>query len=643
MLKSKTPQKIEITGAKGRPMLSWGGKRPLDFLEAFPAQKIETFGSLEPQSEGWDEWPSSYPHGGVLLHGDNKECLAHLLHAGFRGQVKLIYIDPPFDSGADYVRKVNLRGIKGQAVLEGQEYSLGEQIQYTDIWANDNYLQFMFERLLLLKELLAEDGSIYLHCDDSKNHHLRCLLDEVFGSGNFLNEIIHCYGEREKIQRNFNRKHQTIYWYAKDANSKYVFNAEKVREEYAPATLAKYKYEDENGVMFRIRGVNQAAAGELRAKTDLRLEDESEYTYRDYLGARSGPAPRDWFVKPFLNQAASERLADYPTQKNPAVLERVIAASSNPGDIVLDCFLGSGTTAAVAQKLGRRFIGCDINKGAIQTASKRLQNIITEQKKANGKMLDEYSIAPVQAGFSVWRVNDYDLNVQHLEAVELACARAGVSRTRSDAFFDGTLGDKLVKIVPFQHALSPADIEAVKSELKTRPEETRSIVLVALGVESAARVALAEWNQYSVAARCDEQGNAVDYINKIEALDLREGGFFVHQNAVARVSAARWESDPTRAKIEIQDFASPTIVTRLQKDSNIFAARADGWKSCVDCVLIDLNYNGEIFNVSVSDIPAKKDALVRGVYEVEVGALPVTIAVKIIDLLGEEVVTVLEV
>ena len=159
------PKKIEvkITAAKGRPMLTWVGKRPLSYVTAFPAQHVEAFdptGSLTKPANAdlWKDWPAAYPNGGLLFHGDNKEVLAHLLANGFRGKVNLIYIDPPFDSGADYVRKVSLRGAKGTVKLDGETYTLGEQIQYTDIWANDNYLQFMYERLMLLKELLAEDG-----------------------------------------------------------------------------------------------------------------------------------------------------------------------------------------------------------------------------------------------------------------------------------------------------------------------------------------------------------------------------------------------------------------------------------------------------------------------------------------------------
>ena len=142
----------------------------------------------------WTEWPKGMPQTGLLFHGDNKDVLAYLLANGFRGKVKLIYIDPPFDSGADYVRKVELRGIKS-GMLEGDSYSLGEQTQYSDIWANDSYLQFIFERILLLKELLEVDGSIYLHCDWHRGHLLRCVLDEIFGSENLKNEIIWRYSK----------------------------------------------------------------------------------------------------------------------------------------------------------------------------------------------------------------------------------------------------------------------------------------------------------------------------------------------------------------------------------------------------------------------------------------------------------------
>ena len=168
---------VKISPAKGRPMLHWVGKRPLDYVTAFPAQLVERFAPLDSRSHlpaaGTPLPPSGSPlpssgtplpktgegpgvraDDGLLFHGDNKDVLAWLLAHGYRGKVHLIYIDPPFDSGADYIRKVSLRGMSTQAI-DGESYSLGEQIQYTDIWANDTYLQFMYERFLLLKELLT--------------------------------------------------------------------------------------------------------------------------------------------------------------------------------------------------------------------------------------------------------------------------------------------------------------------------------------------------------------------------------------------------------------------------------------------------------------------------------------------------------
>lgn len=167
--------KIKITPAKGRPMLHWVGKRPLDYVKGFPTQLVEVFdlcGDLSLRTEGEaifyeklkDNWHN------LLFHGDNKDVLATLLELGFRGKIDLIYIDPPFKSGADYVRKVELRGLKDLGRIEEDEASVLQQTMYFDIWNNDTYLQFMYERLILLKELLADTGSIYVHLDWHVGH-----------------------------------------------------------------------------------------------------------------------------------------------------------------------------------------------------------------------------------------------------------------------------------------------------------------------------------------------------------------------------------------------------------------------------------------------------------------------------------------
>ena len=606
-------------------MLTWVGKRPLSHVTAFPAQHVETFSTSpspmvgEGGGEGiWKDWPASYPKGGLLFHGDNKEVLAHLLANGFRGRVNLIYIDPPFDSGADYVRKVTLRGAKGTAKIDGETYTLGEQIQYTDIWANDNYLQFMYERLMLLKELLAENGSIYLHCDWHKNHHLRCLMDEVFGSDNFMNDIVWRYvkfqmGDMKRFANNADR----LILYRKSSES-WVFNPIKYKLA-TPKKLLKKGWDKESGTIQNIKDENG------KTQKIVILEEKVDDVWNlQFMGATSG-----------------ER-TDYPTQKPERVLERVILASSNPGDIVLDCFVGTGTTTAVAQKRGRRWIGCDINKGAIQTTSKRLQTIIQEQiEEAKNKPLTlalspegekkEDKAQPAQTSFTVWRVNDYDLAIQHNEAVNLACEHIGIERMRTDAYFDGTYGKSLVKIVPFGHPLTPLDLEELRRELEARPDEDRPITVVCLGMELAAKAWVEDWNRLR---------KGKDAVNKISVIELRTdpkyGKFMKHEPSRAKVKIARKKDTIT---VEIEDFISPSIIERLSRRAGVTKPKIDDWRAMVDCVMIDTAYGGKVFNVVLADVPGKKSDLVKGSYELPTPDGDTTVAVKIIDMLGEEILT----
>ena len=341
------PTTVRVNPAKGRPLLHWVGKRPLTRISAYPAQHIETFDpvdSLETPStpdDLWRDWPSKYPRGGLLFHGDNADVLGHLLANGYRAKVRLVYIDPPFDSGADYVRSVTLRGEDNSNKIEGEGHSLGEQVQYTDIWANDAYLQFMFERLLLLRELLADNGTIVLHSDWQKNHHLRCLMDEVFGPENYLNEIVWYFPN--KMQGNvkkFAANHNVLLWYAKERMpGRYTFH--RIIEERDKPIKVNARYWD-------------ADRGMMATKRD----DNGKVVYVD----RVERVVDDVWGIAAVSSSASKQVG-YPTQKPDELLQRVILAMSDPGDIVLDAFAGSGTTLVAAQYLGRRWIGCDINRG----------------------------------------------------------------------------------------------------------------------------------------------------------------------------------------------------------------------------------------------------------------------------------------
>ena len=650
--KPAAPEKkaVEIKPAKGRPMLTWVGKRPLRYVAAFPAQLVETFSALPPSPDG--AFPSGEGPGvraALLFHGDNKDVLAHLLANGYRGKVNLIYIDPPFDSGADYVRKVQLRGVAGTAKLDGETYTLGEQIQYTDIWANDNYLQFMYERLLLLRELLANDGFIALHSNFGRSSYLRLILEEVFGSDNFKNMAIveKSMGKSinvTELSKSLNSMYDVLLIASSDPDAsfktpRYDFSdIEQIMGEFESLSLtqkvAQYwkKYddanEDEGGryywAPFEAQGTRPNQMYELfghrpipgrcwmweenRGRAAVQRYEEGERLRKEIkdpelLGEKlrelarrgvlynpgNGKPKYKVYVKDFRwsgdlwpDVGVNDRTEDYPTAKSPRLISRIVECYSNPGDLVLDCFIGSGTTAAVAQKLGRRWIGCDINKGAIQTTARRLMAIMREQAALTpqppsrstpvGLPLDagegeQAEPRPAQLSFAVYRVNDYDLQVQHNEAVNLACEHLGITRTKSDAFFDGALGKRLAKIIPFNHPLTPLDLEEVKRELSARPEETRDVAVVCLGKETAVGTWLEEWN------RLRKSG---DVPNKIEVIELRSdpkyGGFFQHQPAKARVSIKRMKE---KIKVEIKDFISPAILERLKQQAGVLTPQID--------------------------------------------------------------------
>ena len=203
---------------KGFPELRWTGKRPYRSTQYYPAQLRETYGT---EQNGWIN---------KIFWGDNLQVMSHLIKE-YRGQVDLIYIDPPFDSKADYKKKIEIRDV-GKAESDSSSF---EEKQYGDIWTNDEYLQFMYERLIIMYELIKDGGSIVLHCDWHKQHQLRCVMDEVFGPENFHNEIIYCYSGGGIPKTEMPRKHDNLLWYSKGQN--WIFNT--VYRPYSEGTLQR--------------------------------------------------------------------------------------------------------------------------------------------------------------------------------------------------------------------------------------------------------------------------------------------------------------------------------------------------------------------------------------------------------------------
>lgn len=281
-----------------------------------------------------------------LVYGDNLLTMQALLAGdpqtglpSLRGKVDLIYIDPPFDSKADYRTKVVLPGLNLQ-----QKPTVIEQFAYADTWEEGtiSYLKMIYKRLVLMKELLSSNGCIYVHIDWHVGPYVKTILDDIFGKENFVNEIVWSYSWGIRTDSRWNRKHDTIYMYSKSAEN-IKFNANEVLEE---------------------RQVSESTANRLKYKGAL-IKDGNKGRGDSELALPSDV----WYIAT-INGMAKERL-NYATQKPEALLERIIKASSNEGDLVCDFFGGSGTTAAVAEKLGRRWITCDIGKPASLVMRKR--------------------------------------------------------------------------------------------------------------------------------------------------------------------------------------------------------------------------------------------------------------------------------
>jgi DNA modification methylase len=304
-----------------------------------------------------------------LIWGDNKLILSSLKNGPLReeiekqGGIKLIYIDPPFDVGADFSMDIEI----GDDTFTKQP-SVLEELAYRDTWGKgaDSFIAMIYERLSLMKDLLAGNGGIFVHCDYRVNHFIRCCLDDIFGKDSFQNQIAYSYGAGGNPSSFFPRKHDDIFYYSKSETPYFKKDGLVMRVPYDQSTLdTHYKKVDENGRKYRIQKVN--------GKEYLTYADEGKLVTDVWtdIGAQNATSP------------ISKEYTGYPTQKPEKLLERCIYATTQEGDIIADFFAGSGTTLAVAEKLGRKWIGSDLGKFSIHTTRKRIINVQRELKAAN--------------------------------------------------------------------------------------------------------------------------------------------------------------------------------------------------------------------------------------------------------------------
>ena len=563
---------------KGFPELRWTGKRPYRSTQYYPAQLRESYGE---EQNGWIN---------KIFWGDNLQVMSHLLKE-YRGRIDLIYIDPPFDSKADYKKKIEVHGV-GNAT---SDFSTFEEKQYGDIWTNDEYLQFMYERLTLIKELLSDKGSIYLHCDWHKAAHLKLLMDEVFGPDRFLNEIAWCYQGTGKTVTQYKRKHDTLLFYTKTGEWK--FNARAVGTPFGEKQKKKFSGKDENGYYKEYRH----ADGKV---------------YRKYLQDDDFLPCNDWWNDIYVIQDHSERVG-YPTQKPEALIERIIKASSDPGDLVFDCFMGSGTTQAVAMKLSKRFIGADINLGAIQTTTKRLLSVAKELKDSQTSIgsADDTKYT----GFEVYNVNNYDFFRNPVEARDLLIAALEIQPFPQSDVWDGELDGRMVKIMPVNRIATKADLKELLANLPYKTYEKRKeenpnqpverITIVCMGHEPDLKGAMEQ--------------ELTDYKVDIQIMDILRDKADLQLKRDSEAEIVR-----EGGKLVIRAFYPMNLMQKLSLQKEY----VEDWRQLVDSVMIDWNYDGVVMQPAVADVPGKSE-LVKGVYNIPEDSG--TIKVKITDLLSE--------
>lgn len=570
-----------------------------------------------------------------IFWGDNLQVMSHILKE-YRGQIDLIYIDPPFASKADYKKKIDIRGI-GKTESDSSSF---EEKQYGDIWTNDEYLQFMYERLILLRELLSDKGTIYLHCDWHKAHHLRMLMDEVFGSDKFVNEVIWHYSGAGTPKGCWAKRHDNLFLYSK--TSKYTFNADEVRTEYAATTVERFSHainNVRNGINFGSQSLNPLG------KYPEDVLDVSIEAPSANVNVRTG----------------------YPTQKPEALLEKLIKASSNPGDLVFDCFMGSGTTQAVAMKLGRRFIGADINLGAIQTTTKRLHAVAKELEpehkpvtynirpqlsmvaedpapyfaaastggsddlspEERGQVIDFLKAKGMDTsaleqdvkytGFEVYNVNNYDFFRNPVEARDLLIAALEIQPFPQSDVWDGELDGRMVKIMPVSRIATKADLKELLANLPYKTYEKRKeenphqpverITIVCMGHEPDLKGALEQ--------------ELADYKVDVQIVDILRDKADLQLKRDSEAEIVR-----EGGKLVIRAFYPMNLMQKLSLQKEY----VEDWRQLVDSIMIDWNYDGVVMQPAVTDVPGKNE-MVKGIYDIPEGCG--TIKVKITDLLSE--------
>ena len=509
----------------------------------------------------------------LVIRGECLSACAYLRDKGIF--VDLIYVDPPFASGADYAKKVYIRRnpkvaaaiAQAESELDIEELKAFEEKMYGDVWDKERYLNWMYENLMAMKSIMSDEASIYVHLDYHIGHYVKILMDEIFGEDNFRNEIIWKRSTAHNDSTGFANLHDCIFYYTKSSELYFDIPLVPYSQEYIDRYYNKV---DENGRKYLDRDLSakglkgsgysyswKGKDGYWRCPytTMERLEKENRlyYTtngtprYKQYLDEMEGVPAQDLWTDIFAVNSQAEERVDYATQKPEALLERIIKASSNEGMFVADFFGGSGVTAAVANKLGRNFIHCDIGINSIQTARDRLL-----ADKA------EFKILEVKDGVSLYRNP-----VQTMDKLK-SLIKGLRNEDALDKFWEGS-------IVDTQHGMMPVYLpnlmdsstrlldkplmnRIIREALPDLPDDTKRVIVYYIDIT----------DRNEIEQFIKEQNNQTTI--EIELRDLKQ----VLDEVVVE-DEAEWELTETQDnlfkgwKLELKSFHSDRVLRKIEE------------------------------------------------------------------------------
>ena len=576
--------------------LVWPGKTTEVERLSLPFQPIERVNEITRSADGQarlrdgTELPEWWPEGwrNKLIWGDNKHVLGSLLEE-FTGKVDLIYIDPPFATGADFSYRVKV----GDANLV-KEPSAVEEVAYRDAWKNgiETYLAMIVERLHLLRDLLSPTGSLYIHCDWRLSPYLRLVLDELFGTTRFANEIAWCYALPGNFINWYPRRHDTLLFYTKsDAQEGlHVFNRDEIR------VPAKYHDQGEGG-------------------WDTGWD-------REGLESR-GKVPEDWWADISPVGRLRNELTGYPTQKPLALLRRIITASSNEGDLVLDAFAGSGTTAVAAEECGRRWIAVDLGRYAIQVSRKRLLN------QPSAKPFEVLNLGRYQrrnwqggvAGEAIWEYYRFILELY------------GGAQVSGFAHLHGEKEGRMVSVGPTDAPVTRAHLDAAAAECAG----TGVRGLDVLGWEW--EMGLNPKGRDEIASAYGIDIHLLNIPREVmdqKAVDAGDVHFF--ELGVASVHP---HIDELEATLELDDFI-PAVDDYMREKVGDAITR---WSDWIDYWAVDWDYDGEVFTNSWQAYRTRKEPslMLRSDPHQYPAPGEYQVVVKVIDIFGNDTTTELTV